>query len=95
MAGPVETGFKKAVLSCGQKLRAALQRAEAKTVLPTSVLAPYIWYVLSERQSRAPTGAIEVFWSWFKLPCGMKTSRAKSKEQLVDFVGNVTGCLLT
>lgn len=41
--GPVDTGFRYQVVSAGNFLAKALQRIVDIIVLPTFVLAPYIW----------------------------------------------------
>lgn len=55
LSGPVETGFRNATAP-GLRLAAALASSVEKTVLPTSVLAPKIWYARRERHSGAARG---------------------------------------
>lgn len=56
LSGPVETGFKNATPRPVVLAAAALQSSVEKTVFPTSVLAPKIWYARRERQSGDASG---------------------------------------
>lgn len=65
LSGPVDTGFRNATPP-GLRLAAALHSSVEKTVFPTSVLAPKIWYARRERQSGDASGGGG---------CGISTSK--------------------
>lgn len=78
LSGPVETGFKNATLRPVVLAAAALQSSVEKTVFPTSVLAPKIWYARRERQSGDASGGGG---------CGMAINlNQKSEKNLIEFL---------
>lgn len=77
LSGPVETGFKNATPRPVVFAAAALQSSVEKTVFPTSVLAPKIWYARRERQSGDASGGGG---------CGMTTNQKDNEKNLIEFL---------